>query len=194
MPLDLAQWMQYLDPSQKVIDLYIPGSHDASAYEYGDVAQDAINEGAGAICQNINYVGQLAAGSRYFDMRVTWNGQSLVMKHSFLSFERFDTVLDQLLSFTDNHETEVLFLDLDFDAKYSDKIKDMLKSKIGADKFVTKHVGPDGKYNSDLIWGDLKSEGKPFVIIWQAGKLTNLLFSVESLGKFSGIDSKAKDL
>ena len=117
MPLDLAQWMQYLDPSQKVIDLYIPGSHDASAYEYGDVAQDAINEGAGAICQNTNYVGQLAAGSRYFDMRVTWNGQSLVMKHSFLSFERFDTVLDQLLSFTDNHETEVLFLDLDFDAK-----------------------------------------------------------------------------
>jgi hypothetical protein len=71
MGLDPENWMSHLDPSVRVLDSYIPGSHDASAYLIGYRSADMRNESVGAITQAASYMAQLNAGSRFFDMRCT---------------------------------------------------------------------------------------------------------------------------
>ena len=69
MGLDPENWMSHLQGNIRVIDSYIPGSHDASAYLIGNRDADLRNEAVGAITQSGSYTAQLNAGSRYFDMR-----------------------------------------------------------------------------------------------------------------------------
>jgi hypothetical protein len=81
MGFDPANWMSHLDGKTRVIDSYIPGSHDSSAYLTGDTAKDLTNEGAGSITQCGSYTAQLNAGSRFFDMRCIDIDGSIRMKH-----------------------------------------------------------------------------------------------------------------
>ncbi|KAF7160186.1 hypothetical protein CNMCM5623_005701 [Aspergillus felis] len=169
--LDLANWMKYLDPSARVIDSYIACSHDASAYKY-EGGDNGFHEFVGSICQISNHTGQLLAGSRWFDMRITLEGKTLVMKHGVITFQSFEKVLRQIKSFAESHKSEFLFLDLDL--AHSDGIAGdvlaMLIKVLGdgkEDEFATAHVGPDGKmYNTDLTWAKLRQDGKQYVIIW----------------------------
>jgi hypothetical protein len=169
--LDLANWMKYLDPSVRVIDSYITCSHDASAYKF-EGGNNGMHEMAGSICQIADYTGQLLAGSRYFDVRITREGRTLVMKHGPITFQTFETVLHQIKSFADSHKSEFIFLDLDFDHRngIAADVLAMLIKVLGdgkEDAFATAHVAPDGKmYNTDLTWAKLRQDGKQYVIIW----------------------------
>jgi len=49
--IDLTGWMGYLDDNLKVVDTNIPGSHDASAYKFGNTLLDVANDLVGAITQ-----------------------------------------------------------------------------------------------------------------------------------------------
>lgn len=176
--LDLSNWMKYLEPSEYVIDSYIPCSHDASAYPYAS-ALDPIHDAAGSICQSGNYTDQLLAGSRYFDMRITRSANLLVMKHNIITFQTFETVLNQIKGFANAHKSEFIFLDLDFN--HSDDIaSDVLDTLIKIlgdgkeDAFATAHVAADGKsYNKALTWAKLKEDGKQFIIIWGEDETVN---------------------
>ncbi|KAK9644347.1 hypothetical protein HCH54_006780 [Aspergillus fumigatus] len=168
--IDLANWMKYLDPSVRVIDSYISCSHDASAYKY-DGGDNVMHEFVGSICQSADYTGQLLAGSRWFDLRVTRDGNTLVTKHGIITFQPFETVLYQIKNFADSHKSEFIFLDLDLaheDGVGGDVLA-MLIKVLGdgkEDAFATAHVGPDGKmYNTDLTWAKLREDGKQYV--WQ---------------------------
>jgi hypothetical protein len=169
--IDLANWMKYLDPSVPVIDSYISCSHDASAYKY-DGGDNGMHEFVGSICQSGDYTGQLLAGSRWFDMRVTREGNTLVMKHNIIKFQAFETVLHQIKSFADSHKSEFIFLDLDLahGGGLGGDVLAMLIKVLGdgkEDAFATAHVGPDGKmYNTDLTWAKLRQDGKQYIIIW----------------------------
>ncbi|KAH2749370.1 hypothetical protein KXV94_003655 [Aspergillus fumigatus] len=169
--IDLANWMKYLDPSVRVIDSYISCSHDASAYKY-DGGDNVMHEFVGSICQSADYTGQLLAGSRWFDLRVTRDGNTLVTKHGIITFQPFETVLYQIKNFADSHKSEFIFLDLDLaheDGVGGDVLA-MLIKVLGdgkEDAFATAHVGPDGKmYNSDLTWAKLREDGKQYVVIY----------------------------
>ncbi|EAW25193.1 uncharacterized protein NFIA_106820 [Aspergillus fischeri NRRL 181] len=153
--IDLANWM----------------NHDASAYKY-DGGDNGMHEFVGSICQIADYRGQLLAGSRWFDMRVTREGNTLVMKHGIITFQPFETVLYQIKSFADSHKSEFLFLDLDLThgGGLAGDVLAMLIKVLGdgkEDAFATAHVGPDGKmYNTDLTWAKLRQDGKQYIIIW----------------------------
>ncbi|KAH1546803.1 hypothetical protein KXX57_003157 [Aspergillus fumigatus] len=169
--IDLANWMKYLDPSVRVIDSYISCSHDASAYKY-DGGDNVMHEFVGSICQSADYTGQLLAGSRWFDLRVTRDGNTLVTKHGIITFQPFETVLYQIKNFADSHKSEFIFLDLDLaheDGVGGDVLA-MLIKVLGdgkEDAFATAHVGPDGKmYNTDLTWAKLREDGKQYVVIY----------------------------
>ncbi|KAH3140661.1 hypothetical protein KXW18_002829 [Aspergillus fumigatus] len=169
--IDLANWMKYLDPSVRVIDSYISCSHDASAYKY-DGGDNVMHEFVGSICQSADYTGQLLAGSRWFDLRVTRDGNTLVTKHGIITFQPFETVLYQMKNFADSHKSEFIFLDLDLaheDGVGGDVLA-MLIKVLGdgkEDAFATAHVGPDGKmYNTDLTWAKLREDGKQYVVIY----------------------------
>lgn len=169
--IDLANWMKYLDPSVRVIDSYISCSHDASAYKY-DGGDNVMHEFVGSICQSADYTGQLLAGSRWFDLRVTRDGNTLVTKHGIITFQPFETVLYQIKNFADSHKSEFIFLDLDLaheDGVGGDVLA-MLIKVLGdgkEDAFATAHVGHDGKmYNTDLTWAKLREDGKQYVVIY----------------------------
>jgi hypothetical protein len=91
--IDTANWMASLNRGVRVIDSYIPASHDASArptveakvpntkhdgfiglfeivkHEVGDIIEQVTSAVGGAITQSGDYAAQLEAGSRYFDVR-----------------------------------------------------------------------------------------------------------------------------
>ena len=115
--LDWCNWMKYLDGKERVIDSYIPGSHDSSAYEYGNSSVDGLNDFEGSITQSQNYYGQLCAGVRYFDMRVTLinpRDDGILMRNGLSTFQPVKTVLKQIRFFADAHKSEFFFLDFDF--------------------------------------------------------------------------------
>lgn len=79
----------------------------------------------------------------------------------------FRDVLQEIAAWARLHPSEFLFLDLDFDDDLSTRVRDTLISGIGEDQFTDLHVGPDGKYNQKLTWGDLRKGGKQFIVIWK---------------------------
>lgn len=62
----LQDWMSHLDDNRRLVDLCLPGSHDAGVYQD---KQAGINPGPKACCQNSNIWKQALAGSRVFDVR-----------------------------------------------------------------------------------------------------------------------------
>ncbi|KAE9377379.1 PLC-like phosphodiesterase [Stipitochalara longipes BDJ] len=182
--LDLSKWMKYLKGSVRVIDSYIPGSHDASAYEYSGGANWWHGK-VGSIAQAGNYYAQLRAGQRYFDMRVERDpleaGMVLRMHHGDFSnrFEAVDTVLQEIKKFADVHKGEFFFLDVDFvygkdrSPELEQKLIETLEKELGGQQhFATAHVVQggtrDGWYNTELTWDQLRADGKQFIIIWQS--------------------------
>ncbi|KAI9011552.1 PLC-like phosphodiesterase [Gaertneriomyces semiglobifer] len=175
--LDPENWMSHLDPLVRVIDTYIPGSHDASAYMIGDKDADLRNDMAGSITQCGSYTAQCNAGIRYFDMRCQWHDSGAVyMHHADYYFQFFKDVLKQLDNFSKNHPGEFLFLDIDFnDDNLAPLVKDILIQTLGEDRFATCHYhipiscgvdGPVFTYPTQLTWGALREHNKPFLILW----------------------------
>jgi hypothetical protein len=71
---DIQSWMNELDQERMLVDLCLPGSHDAGVYwdlraPYGAHTQP-VNPGINARCQRANIWEQAMCGSRVFDIRV----------------------------------------------------------------------------------------------------------------------------
>jgi hypothetical protein len=62
----LQNWMSYLDDSRTLIDLCLPGSHDAGVYRDQNAGA---NPGSKTCCQASDIWKQALAGSRVFDVR-----------------------------------------------------------------------------------------------------------------------------
>lgn len=177
LQLTLQNWMSRLNPKTRVLDSYIPASHDSSSYPLPD--NILISGIGGAITQSGNYSAQLNAGIRYFDVRCQWHKLAYVvgdnevyLHHSGVDFEKFEDVLSgQIVPFANTNPGEIIFLDIDVNNDDMDRYDDLattimaiLERYISKERFATAHLNPDGSFNKSVTWGDLK--GTQFVVTW----------------------------
>ncbi|NUO01913.1 MAG: hypothetical protein HUU01_15015 [Saprospiraceae bacterium] len=185
-PIDRANWMAQLRQDLRVIDTYIPGSHDASSYQEG--IPNLVAEAGGAITQGGNYMDQLNVGIRYFDMRCQWHREYYVgdrkiyLHHSKINFDTLENVLKtEIVPFANAHPTEVIFLDIDvnddegkgdaYDEQATEIVR-LLLQYISTDRIATAHLNGDGTLNTEVTWSQLRGTEKKqqFVLFWSYEK------------------------
>ena len=103
---DRANWMHdRLNQigSKMVKQLFIPGSHDAGMYTGGFSTLGKTQE--------LSIYGQLAAGVRYFDLRVEWNDPVFNIHHGTINGPLLSDVLQQIADFCNEGHQELVILD-----------------------------------------------------------------------------------
>jgi hypothetical protein len=73
-------WMEALEPTRKLVELCLPGSHDAGVYTD---EEKKVTPGDTARCQENNIRKQASNGSRVFDIRCFMDGETPKMGHFF---------------------------------------------------------------------------------------------------------------
>ncbi|MDR6806579.1 1-phosphatidylinositol phosphodiesterase [Dyadobacter sp. BE34] len=111
---DTAAWMGLLDGNMKLNSIVMPGSHDAGMSQTDHPgAGGELNPGISKT-QKLNILGQLQAGSRYFDIRVDYDHGELVTYHrtgdSGCNGQPLSAVLDQSIEFIRSHPSETFIL------------------------------------------------------------------------------------
>lgn len=111
-------WMSNYQ-NKSIMDLIIPGSHDSFALKFKSCSPNDLN--LPKICnpiiklwaktQNNTILEQLNMGIRYFDIRVEEYNNTYYTVHSLLSLKLID-VLNDILNFVRNHNTEKIIIDI----------------------------------------------------------------------------------
>jgi hypothetical protein len=95
-PADTDPGVLARKPDVRLDDLLMPGSHDAGMYTF-TAAMDPFTQPEWVLTQTGSFARQLAAGSRYFDIRISqYNGQ-LYTAHWTASFGAWGGHLNQVL-------------------------------------------------------------------------------------------------
>lgn len=177
------RWMANLNQDALLINTTIPASHDASTY------YENIGQGDGAKTQSGDYIEQLNAGVRYFDIRVQWAFDVLVLHHNMILFESFESVLaNQIAPWLAAHPTELVFLDIDFkdpngftvmvdipphipyvETQAVEALR-LLEKYIYPHQFATAHLNPDKTFNPAVTWGQLRgsNQDKQYVVTFSS--------------------------
>ena len=110
--VDTANWMRDLSDNTRLDGIMMPGSHDAGMSELHHCAPP-IGAGGKTQTQALSVGRQLAAGARYFDIRVDFDYKRLVTYHRTGAFgcngQDLAPILDQLRDFLRQHPTETAF-------------------------------------------------------------------------------------
>jgi len=114
------KWATFKD--KKLGELFWPGSHDASTYNYlsdwgyaaAPVGTPTLDTDVAAVTQRFSLLDQLCMGARFFDIRVTWKGGVMRMVHPLGKEHHFETwaaVLAQFKLFAEDpeHKGELIF-------------------------------------------------------------------------------------
>jgi hypothetical protein len=118
-----SKWMSYLDDDTLIKDIVIPGSHDAGTV--GMMYMGAT--------QSTTVAEQLAAGTRYLDLRVENVDGEAVIYHSALRGQKLSVVLSEVRSFLTNNPTETVILDFQhFKNDSYDLVINLLIEKLDA--------------------------------------------------------------
>ncbi len=94
-------WMQYIKDDALLIDIVMPGSHDAGTCSINYLGRT----------QGYSVETQLQMGARYFDLRVSKTEDGYYMYHAMFNGETFQAVMDAITAFIAENPTEVLVLD-----------------------------------------------------------------------------------
>lgn len=111
--LDTGNWMARLTDSTLLRDIMMPGSHDAGMSELHHCAPP-VGSGPFTKTQGVSVGNQLAAGSRYFDIRVDYDYDTLVTYHRSGQWgcngQDLSAVLDETRQFLQTHQGEFAIL------------------------------------------------------------------------------------
>lgn len=101
-----ADWMSSIRDDVKLSELAIPGTHDSAAYSlYYDVSVLRVHTKT----HFLNFDKQLAAGIRFFDIRIKHTGNEFLLYHGPISLDNnFGNFLDSVTKFLNAHPTEVV--------------------------------------------------------------------------------------
>ena len=109
----LSDWMKKLSDDLRLDTIMMPGSHDAGMSELHHCAPPFGVEGR-TKTQSLDIGQQLANGSRYFDIRVDYDYDTLVTYHRTGPFgcngQPLEAALDQVKGFLTSHPTETAIL------------------------------------------------------------------------------------
>lgn len=188
MTYTTKNWMSQLPDSQKLIQTFIPGTHDSSSY-LSDDGMGPAADAAGAITQGGNYASQLANGIRYFDVRCVDDGGVIYLHHNMYNGEKFEDVLtNQIISFLNDNPSEIVFLDIDIKDNCEYGVYQTITGALvqNMNWLATECVNPNGSFNTTVTWGDLRKNNRRIVVTWSSRMLTpqrdNQLF-----GNWSGV-------
>lgn len=131
--VDTANWMKNIDDSTEINQIMMPGSHDAGMSELHHCAPPIVADGytktqSGSIGQ------QLVDGSRYFDIRVDYDYDTLVTYHRADQWgcngQDLKDVLEQTKAFLNSHSTETVILKFSHIRDYDGHDPSITKQKI----------------------------------------------------------------
>ncbi len=112
-----ADWMKSINDNILINQIIMPGSHDAGMSEARNCAPPVIGPPL-AKTQDLNFFGQVEAGSRYYDIRADYDKNQLTTYHRTdavgsgwgCSGQTLNSLLDQAVDFLKKHDTEVIIL------------------------------------------------------------------------------------
>lgn len=149
----LTSWQSYISDSALIVDMAIPGSHDAACIEmpwYGST-------------QTLSVYDQLMRGVRYLDIRVNKTSDGLVIFHSVVNGIQYSRVLDDIARFMDEHPTEFVIIDFQYFKNGSEEqVFAMLDETVHAEKVVNDGTLSDLDFVNSLTLGDVR--GKVLVL------------------------------
>ena len=136
-----ANWMSLLPDSRYLSELNIPGTHDSGTTNVEGSWNSSDNKVA---CQKYFIEQQLYAGVRSLDIRTTWNTDShdMVLVHGSKTFvchtpdhgnsrnKKLRDVLDQMISFLQNHQRETIIMTLKIDGGTDHVLKEQLQNVL----------------------------------------------------------------
>jgi hypothetical protein len=130
-----SNWMSFLDDSVKLGQLMMPASHDAGMCKVEHCAPPFTEPYTQTQCISIG--SQLAAGSRYFDIRGDFDHGELVTYHRTNAFggngQSFKSVFDDARSFLKENNEEVAIFRISHIRDYGDDHKpEEIKKKINS--------------------------------------------------------------
>ncbi|MCU0117370.1 hypothetical protein N8H74_03815 [Pseudomonas sp. B2M1-30] len=150
---DHSTWMgdlQQRKPGILLSDITLPGSHDAGMYETHDYPLGGGGEWAKT--QSLSTLGQLQAGSRYFDIRVCWRGDELSTYHGTTGYGAYGASLSSIL----------------------EDVQTFLNSDAGKDEVVILKFSHTYTNTVSSIITEVKKLGERLQIPKPAGGATNL--------------------
>ena len=140
---ELSSWMSMIEDDTLVTELVIPGTHDSGTL------------GMVSICetQNKDFAAQLAAGARYFDVRLRLKGNGdIVFYHTFSSKNTYDDFLTDIKEFLDENESEFLILDYQHrdpaESAFDDILFGMLEEALGSERIL---CAPEGMSDINFV-------------------------------------------
>ena len=99
--VSLANWMGAIEDDTLLVNVAIPGSHDAGCKDMMWAYQT----------QNTSIAEQLTVGTRYFDIRVANDGGNLRVFHADMLGDDFLPILSDIRAFLEANPSECLLLD-----------------------------------------------------------------------------------
>ena len=157
------QWMSYLSDDAKLVQIVMPGAHNAGTYGMH----------AMACCQDGTLYEQIVAGVRHFCLRLDTTGKGIVFSHGILKGDLFENALRDFARGMQECPSEVFILDL----------REYYPQKIGpftvlckadsreVDALLKKYIDPDQyaftafDHISEVTLGDMRRSGKRYILI-----------------------------
>lgn len=168
-------WMSYLKDEAKLIDVVMPGSHNAGTYKMIPFAK----------CQGGSLYEQYKYGVRFFDTRfhISLSGK-LVFEHGIMSGSSFEEGLADIRKMMENNDSEFFVFDLHFPKeeylvphigrKYKqdfDLVNKMLEKYIEPSKYAL----TDYENIADVTMGDIRKSGKRYILNFRDGNINDAL-------------------
>ncbi len=151
-------WMSYIKGDTRVVDLVIPGSHDAATEDMMWMART----------QDKTIYDQLLCGTRYLDLRVRLKDDKLVICHNIINGKELSGVLDEIARFLDEYESEGIIIDFQhFYDGALERVFPLVEEKLG-DKIISRSDVTPMNFIESLALDDIRGK---CLIIWGSSTL-----------------------
>ncbi|MGI6228561.1 MAG: phosphatidylinositol-specific phospholipase C domain-containing protein [Christensenellales bacterium] len=163
-----AEWMSYIKGEALLTKIAIPGTHDSGSHGIGG---DTPILNMLAETQDSGIYGQLVAGARYFDIRVTYREDGddetedvLVIYHGATNMGlTFYEVCQDIDRFLNEYPSEFLILDFQhFGTEREEDVLEMLDSMLSLSENALKNDTD----LATLTMADIRSLGARFIVVW----------------------------
>lgn len=148
-----SDFLASISDDKRLDEITVPGSHDAGVY-VGSAKTVGPSKNKWAICQHGGLMDQLRAGSRFFDIRVTLHGGSIVAHHSNKILGKrvgstggsLETMLGEVMAFLDARGSEFVILRISKSKPEKDvvqKVKDICGARLvkGGGNLASRQLG-----------------------------------------------------